>query len=205
MFTSRIHPVILIGSLLCCVLIYLDRVAQLPSTHALTLWLYETTVVLGAVALLLGVVNVINIHIRRIHSGEREWSLSVLLVLALLGTWVAGLVDANGIFSPIVNWLFERLIAPGQAALFALLPFFLAVAAWRYLRIDWRGGGWMLAGALLMLLMQMPAGSNSILNDYDQWMGWLVAGSISAVMRGVLLGGALTMVVAGLRLLLGRR
>lgn len=205
MFSSRIHPVIIIGSLLCCVLIYLDRSAQSPATHALTLWLYETVVVLGAVSLLLGVVNVVNIHVRRIRLGEREWSLSVLLVLALLGTLVAGLVDTSGIFSPIINWLFERLIAPGQAALFALLPFFLAVAAWRYLRIDWRGGGWMLAGALLMLLMQMPAGSNSILNDYDQWMGWLMAGAISAVMRGVLLGGALTVVVASLRLFLGRR
>ena len=113
MLSSRIHPVILSGSLLCCVLIYLDRFAQSPSIHALTLWLYETVVVLGSVALLLGIVNVVSIHVRRIRMGEREWSLSVLLVLALVGTLVAGLVDSTGIFSPIVNWLFERLIAPG--------------------------------------------------------------------------------------------
>ena len=87
----------------------------------------------------------------------------------------------------------------------ALLPFFLAVAAWRYLRIDRQGGGWMLVGALLMILIQMPASAGGLLLGDIPLLAALLGAPITAMMQGVLLGGALTLLAAALRLILGRR
>ena len=205
MSSSRIHPLISIVTLGCLLLLLAVPLGMADSTPASLAWLYETVVALGAVTLLLGVLNVVLLHVRRIRLGESEWSFSLLLLLALVGTFVTGVVAPTGVFSPIVSWLFDHLIAPGQAALFALLPFFLAVAAWRYLRIDRQGGGWMLVGALLMILIQMPASAGGLLLGDIPLLAALLGAPITAMMQGVLLGGALTLLAAALRLILGRR
>lgn len=202
--SPRLGFLISLIAFLCLVVVLIDRLVAIVLFQALSDWLYRSMLVLGAVALLLGVLNVVAVHVRRIRAGEKEWSFSLLLVLCLVGTLVTGVTASNGIFNPIVAWLFTNWIAPGQAALFALLPFFLAVAAWRYLRFDQKGGGWMLAGALLMLLMQMPGGSDSLpkglVEAFDRWL----SEPVIAVMRGVLFGGALAALAAALRLVMGR-
>lgn len=202
--SPRLSPILSFLALLCLLVLLSDRLVEIVLIQSLSDWLYRSMIVLGAVTLLLGVFNVVMVHVGRIRSGEKEWSFSLLLVLCLVGTLVTGISAPNGIFNPIVAWLFDRWIAPGQAALFALLPFFLAVAAWRYLRFDHKGGGWMLAGALLMLFMQMPGGTDSLLSslvpNFDNWL----SEPVTAVMRGVLFGGALAVLAAGVRFVVGR-
>src|SRR5690242_16801919 len=90
-------------------------------------------------------------------NGVAGWPHSLALVATLVAVFVAGLLNANGVRGPIVEWIFDSVIAPGQATLFALTAFFMAAAAFRWLRIGRAGGGWMLVGALLILLAQMPA------------------------------------------------
>ena len=206
--SSRFHPFLAMIALGCLLLLLAVTIAPadaMVTARQISLWLYTTVVALSAIALLLGVLNVVLLHVRRIRVGESEWSFSLVLLLCLTGTLVAGVVAPNGVFSPIVSWLFDSLIAPGEAALFALLPFFLAVAAWRYLRIDREGAGWMVAGVLLMIFVQMPSGMNGLALGELTWLNWLFGRPVNAVMQGVLLGGALTLVAAGVRLMIGRR
>lgn len=205
MSSSRIHPLISIIALGCLLLLFTVALEGKGAVEVAANWLYSTAVALGTVTLLLGVLNVMLLHLRRIRVGEREWSFSLVLLLCLIGTVVAGLVAPDGVFSPIVSWLFERLIAPGERALFALLPFFLAVAAWRYLRIDRQGGVWLLAGVLLMLFVQLPTAADGLRLIDGDWFGPFFQSGVGAVMQGVLLGGSLTLVAAGVRLILGRR
>ncbi|MFN8445705.1 MAG: hypothetical protein U0175_33245 [Caldilineaceae bacterium] len=202
--SPRLGALLSLITLFCLLILLSDRLVEIVLLQNISDWLYRSMIVLGAVALVLGILNVVAVHVRRIRAGDKEWSFSLVLILCLIGTWVTGLAAPNGIFNPIVAWIFERLVMPGQAALFALLPFFLAVAAWRYLRFDQKGGTWMLAGALLMLFMQMPGRSDSLLSGlapfYEKWL----SDPVIAVMRGVLLGGALAAVAAALRLMVGR-
>lgn len=202
--SPRLGALLSLIILFCLVVLLSDRLVEIVLLQNISDWLYRSMIVLGAVALLLGILNVVAVHVRRIRAGDKEWSFSLVLILCLIGTWVTGLAAPNGIFNPIVAWIFERLVMPGQAALFALLPFFLAVAAWRYLRFDQKGGSWMLAGALLMLFMQMPGSADSLLGGlvpfYDKWL----SDPVIAVMRGVLLGGAVAALAAALRLMVGR-
>ena len=190
--------------LLCFILIALDRTDLLSVLHPLVVTLYGWFVLLSAFGILLGLLNGFYLHIQRIASGQSEWGLSLLLVATGLTTLVAGLLQTSGVTSPIVEWIFDALLAPGAATLYALVIFFMAAAAYRYLRLTAPGGAWMLAGALLMLVMQMPASANLLPTFVKDTMNWLLQAPVMATFRGALLGSALALLLIGVRYLLGR-
>jgi len=165
---------------------------------------YEWVLLLAAAAFFLGVINVTWLHVRRIALGQRDWGLSLLLVATLFAVAVGGLLSPAGRTSPLLSWIFANLIAPGQAALFAMLIFFMAAAAFQYLRIGRPGGVWMLAGALLILVVQMPIASQWL----PPWLGalaqWWIDVPGMAALRGLLLGSGLATLVVGLRMWGGR-
>ncbi|MBE2238781.1 MAG: hypothetical protein IAE81_13400 [Caldilineaceae bacterium] len=186
------------------VFVVLGRVPGWVGVSAIVRAGYEWALLLGGVALLLGVVNVLWLHIRRIALGQRDWVLSLALIAVLIAVAGAGLLSPTGAASPLLEWVFDAVIAPGQAALFALLIFFMAAAAFQYLRIGRRGGAWMLAGFLVILAAQtpfifawLPPGSAGVAD-------WLLNAPVMAALRGVLLGSSLALLIVGLRLLLGR-
>lgn len=199
--TNWLFVVLLLAAL---VFVAAGRLRAVPALATLTATGYEWILLLGAVAFLLGVINVIWLHIRRIALGQREWGLSLVLVAVLVAVAAGGLLNPAGPASPLLAWIFASIIAPGQAALFALLVFFMAAAAFQYLRIGRPGGAWMLAGALLILVVQLPLAADWL----PQWFGalaqWFVDVPGMAALRGLLLGSGLAMLIVGLRMLLGR-
>ena len=91
-----------------------------------------------------------------------------------------------------------------QSTLFAVLALFLAAAAFRYLRIGRTGGGWMLAGALSMFLVQVPFVQGFLsLGMHDAFV-WLLEWPVMAAMRGAILGTALSVLIFTIRYLLLR-
>ena len=140
----------------CFVVIVLDRAGLAPQLRPLTTALYSWTILLAAFALVLGVVNVALVHLRRIYAGQREWLGSLVLLVTLLAVLLAGLLDSAGATNPFVEWVFDAVIAPGQATLYAMLALFMATAAFRYLRMGRAAGAWMLIGVLIMMLAQLP-------------------------------------------------
>jgi len=185
-------------------LITLDRLAPTPTSQAVTTVLYQWLLLLGGAALLLGLVNVAWLHMRRVLRGQADWVLSLLLIAVMLAVFVAGIINPSGAASPLLTWVFDHVIAPGQLALFALLALVMAAAAYRFVHVGRPGGAWLLAGLLVVLVVQMPLSSG--------WLpGWLVAATfwfvdtpVMAALRGALLGSGLAMLIVGLRLLLGR-
>jgi hypothetical protein len=109
--------------------------------------LYFLMLLVAATALLVGVINVLGVHLRQIAAGRTGWVQSLALVISLFVVFVSGMVSPSGVEGPLARWMFESIIAPGQAALFSLLAFFMAAAAYRFLRIGRGGGAWMVAGA----------------------------------------------------------
>ena len=182
----------------------LSRSRRFPGLEDAAGLLYQWLAFLGGTALLLGVANAAVMHLRRIQVGQRDWVLSLVLLALLAAVLVAGLANPMGAASPIGQWFFTSVIAPGQAALFSLLVFFMAVAAYRYLRIGRPGGVWMLTGALLIWLVQIPLDSRWLPADLAAMTAWFVAGPIMAAVRGLLLGSGIALLVVGGRLLLGR-
>jgi hypothetical protein len=204
-FTGVARGLTLLIVVVCFGLIVLDR-AQIfgDNLRTTTNLLYAWAIILGAFALLLGAFNVMAVHIGQIQRGAGGWSNSLALLAAFFVVVVAGLLHPAGAASPMVEWLFTNLIAPGQAALFAVLAFFMAAAAYRYLRVSAPGGAWLLTGALLMLIAQLPAGTGFVPDALVSATAWLLQVPAMAALRGALLGMSLAMVVVGLRTIVGR-
>lgn len=202
--SATVQPLLFSIVAICFIVIGLERSELIPALHGWVTVLYEWFVLLSAFGLLLGVINVFYAHLARIALGQAEWGYSLALVATGLATLVAGLLQPAGVTSPTVEWIFDALLAPGLATLYALLLFFMAAAAFRYLRITNRGGGWMLAGLLLMLVIQMPASSNLLPGLAGDTMRWLLDVPLMATMRGAILGSALALFIVGVRYVLGR-
>ena len=102
------------------------------------------------------------------------------------------------------TWVFDHVIAPGQLALFALLALVMAAAAYRFVHVGRKGGAWLLAGLLIVLVVQMPMSSDWLPTWLATATFWFVDTPVMAALRGALLGGGIAMLIVGLRLLLGR-
>ncbi len=184
--------------------ILLDRLLPTATTQAVVATIYQWLTVLGGAALLLGLVNVAWLHMRRVLRGQRDWALSLILVAVMAAVFVAGIVNPAGAASPLLTWVFDHVIAPGQLALFALLALVMAAAAYRFVHVGRKGGAWLLAGLLIVLVVQMPMSSDWL----PPWLAtatfWFVDTPVMAALRGALLGSGIAMLIVGLRLLLGR-
>ncbi|MCS6828692.1 MAG: hypothetical protein NZ553_18935 [Caldilinea sp.] len=204
--TNRLFVVSLLTAL---IFVGITRVDDAPEAISLREIGFEWAILLAGVALLLGVVNVVWLHIRRILLGQRDWMLSLALLAVLTAVIGAGLLSPAGIVNPLLDWIFDALIAPGQAALYALLVFFMAAAAFQHLRVGRRGGAWMLLGFLLVLLVQTPfdgaaLGVGETMDRLADVTRWFLDAPVMAALRGALLGGGLALLVTGIRLLLRR-
>lgn len=150
--------------------------------------------VLRTVVLLSGTVLVLAVARLAVQHG-RQWrrpeSAALLVGMALAlgaGLWPGGYAAGPG------RWVYEWLLRPGWAALLALLPFFLAAALWRRLRVDGPATAAFVTGLLLMLVAQTPL---LVL----VWPGLadlrhiLLVGLVAPVLRGVLIGLSLGVVL----------
>jgi hypothetical protein len=185
-------------------LLVVDRIGIAPGLGAVLGTGYQWLMLLAGVALLIGAANVVALHLWRIGGGQRDWVLSLVLVAVLVAVFVAGVISPAGANGPLLAWVFDSLVAPSQAALFSLLVFFMAAAAFRYLRINRPGGAWMLAGAVIVLLAQWPLLAQWLPPAYSQIMFWLLDAPVMAALRGVLLGSGIALLIVGLRLLVGK-
>lgn len=193
---------IIVGGLF---LLGIDRFVEFPLLRSTARLVYEWGVLLSAFALLLGAINIAAVHVRRILAGNPGWQQSLVLVVALAVVLVTGLFSITGVRSPLVELLFDTIIAPGQATLFALLAFFMVAAAYRYLRIGRPGGIWLLAGVLLVFAAQMPIAHALLPNALTSLVGWVVDVPAMAALRGALLGSSFALVVVAIRFLLTHR
>ncbi|RME54118.1 MAG: hypothetical protein D6790_17040 [Caldilineae bacterium] len=182
-----------------------DRFQVTPAARPGANLLYAWTLLLAGFTLLLGVGHVLWVHVKRVLQGGGEWPLSLLLVAGFGVTLIAGMVGGRGVTAPLVEWLFDAVIAPVQASLFALTGVFLLLAAFRYLRLDREGGFWIMAGALLTLAVQTPIAAQALPDLVLRLVDWLLVWPVMAALRGAVLGGALAAVLLAFRYLIRSR
>lgn len=160
---------------------------------------------LAAIALILGVMNLLLVHLNRVFKEQNLYS--GVLVLSILGVFAAAVLDGfTG--SDSVNLLFSWVQAPLEAALASLLAVFLLLAGVQLLKRQ-RTGWAVLFGltAVLMLLGQallnsrlLPGGLRAPVNQVVEFVQNVV---VTAGLRGLLIGVALGTLLLSLRLLMG--
>jgi hypothetical protein len=180
-------------------LIVVERTGRVPQLATPVAWLLEWAVLLGAVALLIGVLNVLWIHLRRIQRGQPGWGGSLMLVVVMVAVMAAGFASSAAERSPLVEWVYDALIVPGAATLFALVAVFLLAMIFHQVRVGRPGGAWVMGGLLLMLAIQTPAVRALTTPEVNAWTRWLLEAPVAATFRGALLGAGLALLIVGLR------
>ncbi|MFN2223525.1 MAG: hypothetical protein ACK2UH_13290 [Candidatus Promineifilaceae bacterium] len=155
---------------------------------------------LAAVALLLGVINLLGVHARRIARGNPY---SAALVLSMLLVFALAIGDFFGITDDGVGTVFEVVQAPLEMAMASLLAFFLLFAAFRMLqrqRTIWAALFVVTVLILLLASTALPIFLTRVIESLTDLINQVL---VSAGMRGILIGVALGAIVVALRLLTG--
>jgi hypothetical protein len=168
-------------------IVFLNYFAPVSPISDLAQPVLQAVVLLTAAALLFGSLNLFVRHLAQLR--QRRASLAV--VAGFLFTFVGGLLS-GGFDAGWGRWTLEWLLIPGLAALFALLPIFLAFALYQRLRIRDLGMLLFVVGLLLVLLGQTPA----LAPLFAGLRHNLLVGPVAATWRGVLIGLALGIVLA---------
>jgi hypothetical protein len=153
----------------------------------------------AAAALILGILNLLAVHLGRARGGN---GYSVLLVLSMLAMFTLTITDTMGLTDNSVEAVFNQLQAPLEAALASLVAFFLLFAGVRLLQ---RRNIWsvlLLLSALFFLITQapLPAAIGDLLSPIRTLADTVL---VTAGVRGLLLGVALGILLLSLRLLSG--
>jgi hypothetical protein len=156
-----------------------------------------------AVALLLGVLNLIFVHTMRAFKGPNIYS--GVLVLSMIAVFALAIIDRDGLnVETVFNWV----QVPLEAALASLLGFFLLFAGFQLLKRQQTFWSILfILSAVLVLLgnaFAMSALLPDNLNQYVLQMRDIIQNVIvTAGMRGLLIGIALGTIILSIRMLFG--
>jgi len=164
--------------------------------------LTDWAVIIAAMAVLVGIANLIFVHMDKIRKREKNSIYGALLILSLMITFGLGLVFGPN--NQIVQLAVSAVIVPVEGSLMAILAVTLVYASIRLFR---RRADVMtvifLFVAVLFLFAVMPTPVGPLLgglNDYIlQFLGMFSSGGA----RGLLIGIALGTLLTSLRVLFG--
>ncbi len=161
---------------------------------------------LAAVALLLGVLNLLLVHVTRLVNGRNLYS--GILVLGMLGVFGLAIADARAITENGVATAFNWVQAPLEAALASLLAFFLLIAGFQLLKRQRSWGAILFLVTAVLILLSQALIATAILPESIRAMLQQIQNGIQNViavagMRGLLIGIALGTIMVSLRLLSG--
>jgi hypothetical protein len=164
--------------------------------------LLQWAIILAAFALLVGILNLMQAHWRKVTTKQPKAVYSLVVLASLVATLlVTALSGPAGKWS---LWIYNNLQVPIEISLLAVLAIVLAYAAARLMRrrMTWYTGVFLVT-VLLVLLSTAPLyliGEVSLLNSLHSLIVDILA---VAGARGLLLGVALGTIAAGLRVLMG--
>jgi hypothetical protein len=183
-----------------------EMVPVLGKVQALVL---QWAVMLAALSLLVGVVNLFKVHWRKVKAGKVTSLYSGVLIISLIATILITAWDGPNGSSSL--WIMKNIQIPIEASLVALLAIVLLYTAARM--FHYRLNAMMIlfmAVVIIILLGTTPLyGTSKVtaLKDvsslFKQLAAWISQTWATAGARGILLGVALGTIAAGLRILLG--
>ncbi|MEA2008994.1 MAG: hypothetical protein U9O54_07720 [Chloroflexota bacterium] len=180
-----------------------------PAAKPLHFLFLRTGMVLAAVTLLVGVFNLLFVHIRKMSPKDSNGVYSFILVLALLATLGVGAFDIYTSYQSDVssfkwsNWIFTYIQLPIETSLIAVMTVSLTYAAAHLLRRkrDFLSISFFIVVLLIFLgTLSLPMIDVPIFKDIRSWIIHVPA---LGGARGLLLGIALGTIATGLRILTG--
>jgi hypothetical protein len=170
--------------------------------NALGVTLINWVVIIAAFALILGFLNVLAFHLRKITQRQEGWPYSIAL-LAVVGTVLfGGLTSVQGYRAPLVRTIFDYVQTPLQASIFSLLAFYIASAGYRAFRVRNFETFLLVMACLVVLVGQAPL-ARYVWGELPALKDWVLRVPSTAGARGILIGVALGSLATGVRVLVG--
>ena len=181
----------------------------IPSMDNLRLILLRTGLVLAAVALLVGIINLATVHIKKMGKESENSGYSLILLISMLITLVIGIIDMVQTYLvgrpnfQITNWIFTNIQLPIETSLLAVTTISLVYAAAGILRkrMDMFSISFFFVVLLVLLgSFSIPPATIPFLQVIRDWI--LRVPALGGA-RGLLLGIALGTITTGIRILMG--
>jgi len=184
-----------------------QRHVGLVST-ALDSWL----IIVAGFALLLGVVNVVQMNANKIRRQSSGWPYAIVLLAGLAIMGFFGFAGAFNVFGGIAtrpdgsstpfDWLYKYGFLPLQGTMFSLLAFFMASASYRAFRARNVEATILLIAALIVMFGRIPFGE-MVSKWFPLTTEWIMGKPNMAAQRGIMIGAALGAASMALRVILG--
>jgi len=181
----------------------------IPSFINIRFILLRAGLVLAAVALLVGIINLITVHIKKLGADSENSGYSLILVIALLATLIIGIIDMVQTYLvgkpnfQMTSWIFTNIQLPIETSLLAVTAVSLTYAAASILRkrMDLFSIIFFLVVLLVLLgSFSIPPATLPFLHVIREWI--LRVPALGGA-RGLLLGIALGTITTGIRVLMG--
>ncbi|MCA9979894.1 MAG: hypothetical protein KDD89_03660 [Anaerolineales bacterium] len=156
--------------------------------------------IIAAFVLIVGLLNLLAVHLRRVT--QQRNLLSLVVVVSFLAVFLLGITDLFGVTNDWVGETYNLVLRPLEIAFTALLAFILLAAGLRMVRAQRTVWSILfIVSALFVLIASLPL--PLIQTTLGNWLTLYNDIVVSAGMRGILIGVALATIVIALRILVG--
>lgn len=169
-------------------------------------------IIIAAIAYFLGLLNLLRVNGTVIMRFGKDWFYKLVLVSAMLIELAIGVVGYHvqdmsptqpDAVDQAFRWVFDYLFTPLSATMFSLLAFFVASAAFRAFRAKSFEATLLLTAGVIVMLGRVPLGNWLTDGMAGDVTVWILNVPNLAGQRAIVMGAALGMISAGLRILLG--
>lgn len=164
--------------------------------------------VTAALAVLIGIVNLVTVHLGRFVRSDHGWPYSIVVLITALGVIVLRILDRADVWpddlqgEEVSARAFEAIQVSLESALGALVCFFLVYAAYRLMRREvtlWHVV--FITTVIIVVAGWIPLENTETLMNIREWLVTVPAG---AGARGLLIGVGLGTLTVGVRVLVGQ-
>ncbi|MGB9674322.1 MAG: hypothetical protein ACPL3P_09310 [Anaerolineales bacterium] len=186
------------------VIVLLGYFVDFPLVSQFRASLLQIALILGAVALMMGVFNMARVHWMQLRKEKGNALIHITFYIGLIGTLLLG--GWLGIGNPLGHWLYEGVVIPVEASLMAVMAISLTYLLTKIVnrRKDLPSIVFLITVLLGLLSAASFLGQNiTFLSGENALVKSLLQLVSNGAMRGILIGVALGSIATGLRVLFG--
>jgi uncharacterized membrane protein YhaH (DUF805 family) len=173
-------------------------------------FLQQSAIIVVAFGIVLGGANLLRVNLEGVARRQPGWPYKLVLVVGLVVTVALGLIEGRDFQAAGTRstWVYDQIYSSMSSAMFALLAFFIASAAFRAFRIRTAEAALLALAAFIIMMGRVPLGGVLTAGlpralRIESWAQWILDVPQNAANRAILIGAALGVMATGLRVILG--
>jgi hypothetical protein len=214
-FYKRKEIPILLTAFIALVMIF-STFFRVPAATDLANTLQTWVLVIVNFTVILGIVMISRMHKARIEKrkpGDLNWLFSVWLIALVVFYFLLGVYGIESTRSssptrnPVFLWIYNNCNVALDSAMYSLLAFYIASAAFRAFKARTKEAAVLLVSAAVIMLYNAPAGSvifGPLAPQFNAFSEWILNVPNMAGFRGIIIGAAVGAISLGIRVLTGR-